>query len=131
MRLYRAAASFVRLLGRTAVAAHAAQAAFFIFLSFFPFTMLVLMILQHRPLLNQRLLALTLDFFPAQVSQLLADLFADLYRTSSSATLISVTAAVAVWSAGTGMMALIRGLNAVSGFSETRAYLQLRLRVRL
>lgn len=125
-RVYRGIVSFSKLLSRASVTAHAAQAAFFIFLSFFPFVMLLLMILQRWPQLNERLMTLTLDFLPSQVATLLSTVIADIYRSSSSVALISVTAAVTVWSAGKGVIAIIRGLNAVCSVPETRGYFRLR-----
>lgn len=71
------------------ISAFAAQAAFFIILSFFPFVMFLLSLLN---LLS--------------------------FRT--------VTVLAALWSASRGMLALVRGLNAVYGLKETRNYFHVR-----
>ena len=128
-RLFREIAAFSGLLARASITAYAAQAAFFIFLSFFPFVMVLLMLARMLPGFDESLLNGMTDFLPSEVSGLLRTVFADIYRTSSSATVISLTAGAALWSAGKGVRSVIRGLNAVCGTPENRRWLRLRLQV--
>ena len=110
--------------------AYAAQSAFFIILSFFPFVMLLLTLLQYLPFSQEQLARFTIGFLPADVDLLVQSVINELYEKASG-TVVSITAVVALWSAAKGIMALTRGLNAVYDISETRNYLLLRLRAML
>lgn len=81
------------------ISAFAAQAAFFIILSFIPFIMFLFTLL---------------NFFPLTAGSL----------TRLPAGILSGTAAL--WSASRGTLALIRGLNAVYKYKETRNYFLIR-----
>ena len=50
----------------------------------------------------------------------------EIYATTSSGTLISITAITALWSAGKGFLAIIKGLNSVYEIKETRNSIFLR-----
>lgn len=123
-------AGFVRKMGRDAVGAFAAQSAFFIILSFFPFVMLLLTLLQYLPFSQQELSHFTLGFLPNDVDNLVQTVINELY-SKASGTVISITAVVALWSAAKGIMALTKGLNVVYDIDETRNYFALRLRAML
>ncbi len=121
---------FVKKLGEDAVGAYAAQSAFFIILSFFPFIMLLLTLLQYLPFSQQQLSHFTLGFLPSDVDRLVQSVIGELY-SKASGTVISLTAIVALWSAAKGIMALTKGFNAVYDIPETRGYFRLRLRAML
>ncbi len=108
------------------IAAFSAQAAFFIIISFFPFIMLLLSIIKYFPLEESAMLKLFTQIFPNSVDAMIVTVIDQIYTSSASSTVISLTAITALWSAGKGFLAIMKGLNAVYEINETRHYILLR-----
>lgn len=108
------------------VAAFSAQASFFIIISFFPFTMLLLSLIQYFPIDKLTMMRFFTNAFPAAFNSIITSV-TGIYDRSSSSTLISVTAITALWSAGKGFLAIMKGLNSVYEIKETRNYFLTRL----
>lgn len=117
---------FLDKLKKDSVSAYAAQAAFFIILSVFPFFMFLLALIQYLPLTEQDLITMITTYIPDAFSPYLTNIISEIY-TSSSTTLLSLTAVTALWGASKAFFALISGLNSVYGIPENRNYLVLRL----
>jgi membrane protein len=64
--------------------------------------------------------------FPAAFNSIITSV-TGIYDRSSSSTLISVTAITALWSAGKGFLAIMKGLNSVYEIKETRNYFLTRI----
>lgn len=107
------------------ISAFSAQAAFFIIISFFPFVMFLLTLLQYLPLSESSLVAMITKFLPISIKSLLVDIISELYAKAST-TLLSVTIITTLWSSARGFLAIIRGLNGVYRIKETRNYFKLR-----
>ena len=116
---------FLNQLKKDAVSAYAAQAAFFIMLSVFPFFMFLLTLIQYLPLTEQDLIEMISTAMPSAIAPFLTNIISEIY-TSSSATLLSITAITAVWGASKAFFSLIHGLNSVYGIAENRNYFILR-----
>ncbi|MEG0215524.1 MAG: YihY/virulence factor BrkB family protein [Hungatella sp.] len=109
------------------VTVYAAQASFFIVIAFFPFMMLLLTLIQFIPNINKSdLLATMVAITPNMLDSLMTGIVDDLY-TKSPATIVSVTAIVALWSASKGMFSIERALNRVHEISYKRNYIVRRL----
>lgn len=106
-----------------AVDSYAAQISFWIFIAFIPFLMFILALLQITHFQNTTLLFAFADMLPAPVDQLLHLLFSEIHAPSG---LLSMTAIVCVWSASTGMLALVKGLYAVFDVSRKRSFIMMR-----
>ncbi|MCD7870872.1 MAG: YihY/virulence factor BrkB family protein, partial [Enterocloster clostridioformis] len=88
---------------------YAAQVSFFIILSVVPFIMLLLTAVQMIPSIsNARFMELIVGLVPVDYKSLAFRLVNDL-SLKSPATMISVTAVTALWSAGRGMFSVARG----------------------
>lgn len=106
---------------------YAAQASFFIVLSFFPFVMVLLTVIQIIPSLSRAdLQRILLDLTPDVIDSLVFGIIQDLH-TDSPTTILSVTAILALWSASRGMMSIERGFNRVFGNHVRRNYIINRL----
>ena len=106
---------------------YAAQVSFFIILSVVPFIMLLLTAIQMIPSIsNARFMELIVGLVPVDYKSLAFRVVNDL-SLKSPATMISVTAITALWSAGRGMFSVARGLNRVNGHGEKRWYVINRL----
>lgn len=120
---YKLIRLFSRKIQDDHIQAYSAQAAFFIIISFFPFTMLTFIMLKHFPITESSILLLVSQVFPSGVNSMVVPMITSLYDTTESGTLISLTAITTLWSAGKGFLAIMRGLNAVYEIKETRSYL--------
>lgn len=127
MKLFTAVRRALRRLAAAEVGVYAANAAFFILLSLFPAMLLLIGLLQYTPLSPDDLQAALSGFLPAALAPLLDYMTQELF-VSNSVALLSVSAAVAVWSSSRGVYSLIRGINRVYRLEETRSYFVLRLR---
>ncbi len=116
---------FATKLREDSVSAFAAQAAFFIILSFFPFVMFLLTLLSYLPISPENLRTSVSGIFPETINNILNTILSELVEASSG-TVLSITVLAALWSASRGMLALVRGFNAVYQHKETRNYFLIR-----
>jgi membrane protein len=109
-------------IGDDHVAAFSAQAAFFIIISFFPFIMLLLSIVQYFQIGESNMYVLFTQAFPTAVDSMIVTVINEIYDTAASSTLISITAITTLWSAGKGFLAVMRGLNSVYERNQTISF---------
>ena len=109
---------------RKNIAAHAASTAFFFFLSLVPMLMVICMILPYTPITEENLVNAVTDLTPAAVDPLARNVIDEVYQQSSQA--LSVVVFAMLWSAAQGVLALIRGLNAINGVDEEKTYIAAR-----
>lgn len=108
------------------LSAYAAQSAFFIFISIFPFLMLFLNLLKYIPFFSgENIESWTMEIFSPLIGELLKGIVREAGETGSG-TLISITTIAALWSCSKGVLGIIYGLNSVYKTTEKRGYVQLR-----
>ncbi|MGN0132799.1 MAG: YihY/virulence factor BrkB family protein [Lachnospiraceae bacterium] len=108
------------------ISAYAASAAFFMFLSMIPILLLVCSILPYTPITEADLLEGVAQVFPASLVPIAVSTIVEVYDKSPA--IISVSALVTIWSAGKGMLAIIRGLNAIHHTTRQQNYIFQRIR---
>lgn len=108
------------------VAAYAGQATLFILISFFPFLMFLLTLIRYLPITESNILLVIDYMFPNNISPIFIRVVSEAYE-KGTATIMSITAITALWSASRGFIALTRGLNCVYGIKETRGYFKSRI----
>ncbi len=116
---------FGKHMSKKNISAFAASTAFFLFLSLIPALMLLCAILPYTPVTKANLMYLAREITPDAMDALLVSIISDVYDKSVG--IISVTVAATLWSAGKGVLALMRGLNAINDVEENRNYLLLRI----
>ena len=109
------------------VSAFSAQAAFIIIISFFPFIMFLLSIVPYFSLEESTILRLVTQIFPNAFNSLIVLVVTEVYQKANTGTLISLSAITALWSAGKGFLAIMKGLNSVYEIKETRKAILLRI----
>ena len=106
---------------------YAAQASFFTIIAAFPFIMLLMAMIQLIPTITKsNLLMVITNIVPANLKSLVFGIVENIY-TNSPATVLSVTAIAAIWSASRGMLSIERGLNRVFGKQKKRNYVVTRM----
>lgn len=109
------------------ITVYAAQASFFIVLSFFPFTMILITVIQMIPAITRAdLLLVICRLFPERVAPLVESVINNLY-TSAPGAILSVTTIATIWSASRGMRGIERGLNRITDSSSRRGYVLSRI----
>lgn len=116
---------FGKHMNRKNISTFAASTAFFLFLSLIPMLMLLCSVIPYTPLTEANLMNAVNEIAPDTMKSLLTNIISEVYDKSIG--VISVTAVVTLWSAGKGMMALMRGLNAINDVEENRNYVVLRI----
>lgn len=111
---------------RDKIAAFAAQSAYFIILSFFPFVMLMMTLLKFLPIDNETLVNSLINIIPLSAQGTITSILGEII-SKSSGTLLSLTIITLLWTAGKGIMAITSGLNSVHHIEETRNYFLLRI----
>lgn len=116
---------FSKDMGRQNLSAFSASTAFFFFLSLVPMLMMLCTIIPYTPLTEENLLVAMRGWIPEKIFPLAEGLVKDVYERSDG--LLSITAIITLWTAGKGMLALMRGLNAIDDIKETRSYVWVRI----
>lgn len=108
------------------VSAYAAQSAFFMMLSLIPIILLLMTMVLYTPVTKGDILEIAYELFPKTVIATIISIINEVYNQSM--VMVPLTALVALWSAGKGVMGITRGLNTIRGIRETRNYVVLRIR---
>ena len=116
---------FIRRTQKDHVGAYAAQAAYFIILSFIPFMLFLMTLVQYTPLTYNAVRSAIVSFLPREIQSFVLGIVAEVF--SKSGAVLPVTLVTAIWSAGKGIQALTNGLNTIYHVKETRNWLTTRL----
>ena len=122
---YKIGREFTRRLRENDTSSYASSIAFFLFLSLIPVLMLICAALPYTPLREANLMRIMQEIVPGSMEAMMVSLVAQVY--DKSAGILSFAILMTVWSAGKGMLALMRALNATSGVMEERGYFRLRV----
>lgn len=117
---------FAQKLAHDSMPAYASDTTLYIIISFFPFLMFLLTLLQFLPFSQAELVGVIDNFLPSQVAEIVDRLIAELYSTSTA--VLSLTIFLTLWTASRGILGIYRGLNSIYDCIETRGYIHLRLR---
>lgn len=115
---------FSKKMGKQNISAYAASTAFFLFLSLVPMLIMICTIIPFTPLTEENLVMVVTDLTPDKVDSLVESVIAQVYEKSAG--ILSIAAVATLWSAGKGVLALMRGLNAINGVEEERNYFVVR-----
>ncbi|MBQ7372813.1 MAG: YihY/virulence factor BrkB family protein [Blautia sp.] len=102
------------------VGAYAAQAAYFLILSFIPFLIFLMTILRYTPISYNMVRHAIMGVVPENLHSFVLGIVAEVYGKSSAA--LPIAAVTSLWSAGKGMHSLTNGLNTIYHVKETRGW---------
>lgn len=123
--IYGKVNEFIGDMKKENLSAYAAGAAFFIFLSIVPILILACAIIPYTPLTKANLIGLFLEIIPDRMEGLVTAIVEDVYHRSAG--VLSAAILITLWSAGKGILAVIRGLNAINDVEEQRNYFVIRI----
>lgn len=102
-----------------------ASLTYFLILSLFPFLIVLLNILSYTSLVRERAVLDMLQFLPLDIQAIIEGFLNDL-SSSSSQGLLSVAAFLGLWTASSGVKAIIKAINIAYDYAENRNFLKLR-----
>lgn len=104
------------------ISIHAAQVAFFIMVSFFPFLMFFITLLKHTPISEAVLLASVQKVIPASLSSLISTWLNESFKAST--TILSATVISALWAGSKGFASIAYELEAIysDGLDKHRSF---------
>lgn len=111
---------------QSGISSHAGESAFFLMLSFFPFTMFLLSLLRHTSLSEQALTTFLQMIFPASFESYIQNLISEIYHAGPG-TLLPLSIVTAVWLGSKSFLSLIRGLNDMYQIRESRPFILVRI----
>lgn len=129
MQTIRLIRDFLHEIKKDNISAHAASAAFFIFVSLIPMLILICSILPYTPVEEADLMLAVTDILPTTLDSFAITLIEEIY--GKSPTVISITAIATIWASSKGILAIMKGLNSVNEVNETRNYFILRAKASL
>ncbi len=112
---------------KRSLSAYSAQAAFFLFVSFFPFAAIVFYFISFIPALNGDVFPETAGLIP----QLLIEIFFEAKNQlteSNNLLILLISGVTALWSASKGIHAISEGLNSAYSEEKPKGAIKLRLR---
>lgn len=115
-----------KYLAQQNVPLYAANASFFLILSVFPVLVVLLALLRYTGIQVESLTDLLSAVVPGSLMPMVKRLVLSAY-VGSSATVLSVSALAALWSASRGMYSFLTGLNSIYRVQENRGYIRTRL----
>lgn len=104
------------------IGAFAAQAAFFIIISFFPFIMFLTAVIQHIPIIQNSIVDISTNLLPDTIQTFLLSLIEEIFIQKSSGTFLSITVITTLWAASKAAYALMMGINVVYDVKKTKSY---------
>lgn len=119
---------FMNRMNQDHVSAFAAQAAFFILMSFVPFLMLLLPLVTYVSITKDMVVEMILQVMPdaGDFRSFFLSIIQEVYDKSTA--VVPISAIFTLWSAGKGLQGLTNGVNAIYHVKETRNYVVTRIR---
>ncbi|MDD5949203.1 MAG: YihY/virulence factor BrkB family protein [Lachnospiraceae bacterium] len=108
------------------LSAYAAQAAFFTVLSFFPFIMSIINLVQFLPVSDTDITNMILSFIPEVFSEYVEPIITETLANSNGAVL-SISVLVTIWCASKGVMSVKNGFNTITDYRKSTNYIVVRL----
>ena len=116
---------FVRRANGDHVSAYAAQAAYFLIMSFIPFILFLTTLIRYTPLSYNVVRDAIIGFVPGNLQTFVLSIVVEVYKRSTA--IVPLSALMALWASGKGMQAITNGLNTIYHVKETRNWLMNRI----
>lgn len=123
--VYALVRDFVGNMKRENLSSFSSSAAFFIFVSLVPILIVICTIIPYTPLTQENLIRILTELTPNRMDAIVVSIIKDVYVRSAK--VLSVAIILTLWSAGKGVLAVVRGLNAVNEVEEERNYFVIRI----
>ena len=116
-RFVKKAEEFFAILAAKRTDTYSAAAAFYIFMSFIPFTLILLSTVRYLPFSKQDLLAALNGILPVDMNGIVTYVIDELYAHGIGTLSISIIAAI--WASAKGVLGITKGLNEIHDAVDT------------
>lgn len=123
--IFKVIRDVVKGAGEKNLSIYAAGSAFFVILSAVPIIIVISCIIPFSGLTEDILYRVVTTFLPEATKDFMLSLISYVY--SNTTNMLPMAVIVAIWSAGRGMLSIMRGLNGIHGITEKRGYIRLRI----
>lgn len=110
---------FMNNIEKDHISESSAQCSYYTILSFIPFVILLITLIQYTNVNQQTLYEVISKLIPSSMSGFVLDIVKEVY--SKSIGTISISIIFTIWSAGKGLYALMKGLNEVYGVTDKKS----------
>lgn len=121
MQKIRVLKGFLKRISQDHVSAYAAQAAYFLIMSFIPFVLFLTTIIRYTPLTYGTIRSAIISIVPSNLQSFVLGILAEIYGRDT--VLLPLSAFFALWTSGKALQALINGFHAIYHVTETRNWL--------
>lgn len=125
-KVYNTIKDFFASLSRHHISEYTAQCAYYTILSFIPFLILIVTLVQYTGISQASLLSIIQNIIPETMSDDAFSILQEVY--SKSVGTISISAIFVLWSAMKGFYALSKGLHSIYETDKDYSYLRIRLK---
>lgn len=123
---YKVCLTFTRECTKYRIDIYAACSAFYIFLSFTPFLVIIIALIPYLPFSQGDIEKVILDVLPDNYWNIVHYIISELYANSARA--ISLSAIAVVWASAKGILGITKGLNEINHVNEYRNAILIRIR---
>ena len=116
---------FIQNVQKHNISEFAAQCAYYIILSFIPFIMLILTLIQYVGIDKENLFIIIKSIIPSTMNETILGIIQEVY--SKSIGTISISLVFVVWAAGKGFYSLCKGLRVIYGNKRKQNYFSLKI----
>lgn len=117
---------FFKYIKKHNISEYAAQGSYYIILSFIPFIILLLTMIQYIGIDKQNLYFMIQTIVPKNMNETIVGIIQEVY--SKSIGTISISGLIVIWSAGKGFYSLGKGLEEINEKKEKTTYIFLKIR---
>lgn len=111
IKIYKKINEFINQMGKDHVSEYSAQCAYYTILSFIPFAITLITLIQYTSITQQNLFEAISKVIPSSMNELVLGIVQEVY--SKSIGTISISIIFILWSAGRGLYALTKGIREV------------------
>ena len=123
-KLFRNLSGLLSVISEKRIDTYSAGAAFYIFISFVPFIVILLSTVKYLPFTKQDLLGFIEDMLPAEQSGVITYVIDEMY--SQGIGVLSVSILAVLWASAKGVLGITKGLNEIFGVRDAGNYLYVR-----
>ena len=127
-KIYIIVSNFIKKLSEDHISEYSAQCAYYTILSFIPFIILLLTLIQYTGIEQQTLYNVISNIVPVNMKGLVIDVVQEVYSKSFGT--ISISIIFTLWSAGKGLYGFTKGLQNIYNVDEIekKGYIYLRIK---
>ena len=125
-KIYKSLSEFLSVLSDKRLDMYSAGAAFYIFMSFIPYLLIVFSTIKYLPFSKQDLLGFIDDILPVSPDSFMVSMVDELYTRGLG--VLSVSIIAAIWASAKGVLGITKGLNEIFDAKAPWNFVYLRIR---